>query len=134
MSTKIDTTIKILPRERNAIIRSLANGEVPSCGLRHLVVGREPETKALIMDLDAIRNGESSFRIINGPNGIGKTFLHTLTSSYAMDGNLVVVYAHLTTEHRFHGRDGRGRDLYSTLISNLRTKSSNGTNGFADLL
>lgn len=134
MSKTIEEPIKILPRERNAIIRSQANGEVPSCGLRHLVVGREAETKALITDLDAIRRGESSFRIIAGPNGIGKTFLHTLASLYAVEGNLVVVYAHLTTEHRFHGRDGRGKELYSTLISNLRTKSSSGTNGFEDLL
>jgi hypothetical protein len=89
------------------------------------VVGREAETRALISDLDAIRNGENPFRIINGPYGIGKTCLHRLISEYALEANLVVMYAQLTTEHRFHGRGGRGRALlYSCLLSNLQTKCS----------
>jgi len=51
MSKKIEESIRILPREKNAMARSLVNGEVPSCGLRHLVVGREAETKAFLAPL-----------------------------------------------------------------------------------
>lgn len=135
MSKKNDEPIKTLSGERNTIIRSLTNGEVPERGLRHLVVGRKDEIKALISDLDAIRNGESPFRIINGPYGIGKTFLHRLISSYALEANLVVMYAQLTTEHRFHGRGGRGgKPLYPVLLSNLQTKWSSGSNSVREFI
>src|SRR5262245_6051473 len=114
--------VKVLPRERNGIIRCLDNGEVPKVGLHHLVAGRHQEIQALVSDLKRLRDGESSFRIIVGPNGIGKTFLNWLTASYALEANLVVASVSLTSEHRFHGGGNGGTSLYSQLISSLRTK------------
>jgi hypothetical protein len=116
--------VRVLPRERNGIIRCLDNGEVPEVGLHHLVAGRHQEIQALVSDLKRLREGESSFRIIVAPNGIGKTFLNGLAASYALEANLVVASVSLTSEHRFHGGGNGGTSLYSQLISSLRTKAS----------
>ena len=126
--------LKILPRERNAIIRSLENGDTPSVGLHHLVAGRHAEIQALVGDLKRLVANESSFRIVVGPYGIGKTFLNWLTACYALEVNLIVARVALTSEHRFHGGGNGGTSLYSQIISSLRTKSSGEAGGIQGIL
>lgn len=65
---------KVLPRERAAILQSLAAGVVPSIGLHHIQVGRLKEVDALIRDLMLVEQGGASVRFIVGRFGSGKTF------------------------------------------------------------
>jgi len=127
-------TINILPREREAIMKSLAAGLVPNIGLHQLVVGRKREIQALTSDLDIVRQGGASFRIIVGGNGAGKTFLQHLTTAEAIRSGLVVLSADLSVNHRLHATDGRGRALYSSLLANVRTQSCPSGNGLRPLM
>ena len=48
---------RIRPRDRDAILQSLAAGVVPRRGLQHVQVGRASEVSALLSDLDRIIDG-----------------------------------------------------------------------------
>jgi hypothetical protein len=124
----------ITPREQNAILKSLAVGLVPEIGLHHLVVGRKQETQALAADLDCIKEGGASFRVITGANGSGKTFLQCLDRSLAIQSGLVVLSADLTVNHRLHATDGRGRALLASLMGKVCTKACPAGNGLRPLL
>jgi len=124
----------ITSREQTAILKSLAAGLVPQIGLHHLVVGRKAELQALAGDVEAIGQGGSAFRVVIGPNGVGKTFLATLIRDVAIENRLVVLSADLSVNHRLHATDGRGRSLLASLMTNVCTKASPTGNGLRPLL
>ena len=121
-------------REQTAILKSLAAGLVPQIGLHHLAVGRKAELQALSGDVEAIGQGGSAFRVVTGPNGVGKTFLSTLLRGVALENRVVVLTADLGVNHRLHATDGRGRALVSSLMTNVYTKASPTGNGLRPLL
>ena len=49
--------VMISPRERDAIIKSLAAGVVPTIGLHHIQVDRKDEIMAMIGDLERVKEG-----------------------------------------------------------------------------
>ena len=51
------TEPRIRPRDRDAILQSLAAGVVPRRGLHHIQVGRADEVTALLGDLDRVIDG-----------------------------------------------------------------------------
>ena len=124
----------ITPREQAAILKSLAAGLVPQIGLHHLVVGRKSELQALSGDVDAVKQGGSAFRVVTGPNGVGKTFLVTLVRGIATEGRVVVLSADLGINHRLVGSDGRGRALIASLMTGICTKASPTGNGLRAIL
>jgi hypothetical protein len=109
--------------EKDTIMRALAFGLVPRIGLHQLAVGRKRETEALCRDLDLVAGGSAAFRLITGPLGSGKTFLQQMTKLLAVKNDLVVVHADLMPKHRLHGTDGKARNLYTELMTNLTTKA-----------
>jgi len=127
-------THDITLRERQAITKSLAAGLVPEIGLGHLVVGRKREIQALIGDLDTIKQGGATFRVLLGANGAGKTFLQHLTVGEAVQYGLVVLVADLTVNRRLHATDGRGRGLFSSLLANVHTKACPSGNGLRPMM
>ena len=66
------------PAERSAIVNSLRVGVTPSLGLRHIQVGRSREIKAVIADLDAVKQDGSAVRFIVGDYG---TLHHTIATA-----------------------------------------------------
>ena len=64
----------IKTKERETIIQSLRSGVVPRVGLQHIQVGRSEELKSFINDVDNIAEGGTSFRLVIGKYGSGKTF------------------------------------------------------------
>ncbi len=125
---------QITSREQTAILKSLATGLVPNVGLNHLVVGRKCELQALVGDVETIKQGGSTFRLITGPTGAGKTFLSRLITAMAVESRLVVLSADLGVNHRLHSTDGRTRALMALLMANLSTKASPLGNGLRPLL
>ncbi len=115
--------IHIRPREREAIIRSLRAGVVPSIGLHHINVGRENEGKAIIKDFSHIADDSASVRFIVGKYGSGKSFFLNLIKMIAVEQNFVVVQADVTPEKRLHATQGQARALYSELMKNLSTRA-----------
>ena len=115
--------MKIKRRERDSILQSLQAGLVPRQGLHLIQVGRKQETEALLNDLARIRDGGSSFRLVVGRFGSGKSFFLNLIRHVALQQNLVVVQADFTMERRLHASGGEARALYSELIRNMATRA-----------
>ncbi|MCD8054344.1 MAG: ATP-binding protein [Lachnospiraceae bacterium] len=115
--------MKIPKRIANTLIQSLKGGVVPRVGLSYITVGREPEIRALLRDVEIIADGGATFRFICGKYGSGKSFLLQTIRNYVMDKNFVVVDADLSPERRLQGTKGQGLATYKELIQNMSTKT-----------
>jgi hypothetical protein len=113
----------IRPKERDAIIQSLAAGVVPRIGQRHIQVGRLAEVTALVRDLERIADGGAMLRFVVGDYGAGKTFLLSLIRSIALEKRLVVAHADVTPERRLQATSGQARALYAELMRTLSTRT-----------
>ncbi len=119
----MNTTTKIRPRDRDAILQSLRAGVVPRRGLHLIQVGRAEEVKALMKDIDRIADGGSAVRFVIGAYGSGKTFFLNLVRAIALEKGLVCAHADLNPDRRLHATGGQARSLYAELMRNLSTRS-----------
>ena len=108
-------------RESAALLNSLTAGVVPRIGLRHIAVGRQNETEAILRDLETIEAGGASFRMVCGQYGSGKSFLLQMIRGYAMEKGYVVADADLSPERRLTGSKGQGLATYRELLQHLST-------------
>lgn len=115
--------IAIKRRERDAVLQSLQAGLVPKQGLHLIQVGRKAEVSALLQDLDRICEEGSSFRIVVGRFGSGKSFFLNLVRNLAFQKKLVVAQADFSMERRLYASGGQARALYSELMRNVATKA-----------
>lgn len=92
----------IRPRERDAVLQSLRAGVVPRLGQHLIQVGRASEIGALMTDIERITVGGSTFRLIIGEYGAGKTFFLNLIRSIALEKRLVTMHADLNPDRRLH--------------------------------
>lgn len=121
-----DATIRNRPRDRDAVMNSLRAGVVPRSGQHLIQVGRVRELETLVSDLDRISDGASTFRIVIGECGAGKTFFLNLVRGVALENKMVVASAELSTDRRFHASNGHARSLYAELKRSLSTRSKSG--------
>lgn len=112
----------IRAKDRDAVIQSLSAGVVPRIGQHLIQVGRVREIEALLKDIERIADGGSSFRLITGEYGSGKTFFLNLVRSVAMEKKLVTASADLNPDRRLHATGGQSRSLYAELMRNLATR------------
>lgn len=117
------TQQRIRLKEKDAIIQSLKSGVTPRIGIQHIQVGRVNEVKALYQDIERIAQGGSTFRLIIGDYGSGKTFFLSVIRSIALEKRLVTVHADLAPDRRIHASAGQARNLYSELMRNLATRN-----------
>ena len=115
------TTIR--PKDRDAVIQSLRAGVVPRTGQHLIQVGRTREIETLVSDIDRIADEGSSFRLVIGEYGAGKTFFLNLVRAVAMEKKLVVASADLNPDRRLHASGGQARSLYVELMRNLSTRT-----------
>ena len=116
-------TVIIRAKERDAVIQSLRAGVVPRIGQHLIQVGRTSEIETNIGDIDRITEDGSTFRIIIGEYGAGKTFFLNLVRAVAMEKKLVVASADLNPDRRLHASGGQARSLYAELMRNLSTRA-----------
>lgn len=114
---------RIRPRDRDAILQSLAAGVVPRRGQQHIQVGRADEIRALLRDVERIADGGSAVRLVIGEYGAGKTFFLNLVRSVALEKGLVTMHADLNPDRRLHATGGQARNLYAELARNLATRT-----------
>jgi hypothetical protein len=114
---------RIRPRDRDTILQSLRAGVVPRRGHQHIQVGRAEEVRALVEDIERIRDGGSSIRFVIGEYGSGKTFFLFLVRSIALEKGLVAATADLNPDRRLHATGGQARSLYAELMANLATRT-----------
>ena len=115
---------KVTKRERKAIIKSLKAGVVPKKGLQHILVGRDRELAEIYKDLEDLKEGASSLRLIIGKYGSGKTFFLSLSKLIAMKENFVVTHADLSPTHKLYHKNKEGLALYREITENMATRSS----------
>lgn len=113
----------IRAKDRDAVIQSLRAGVVPRLGQHLIQVGRGREVETLVRDIDRVADGGSSFRLVIGEYGAGKTFFLNLIRSVAMERKLVVASADLNPDRRLHASGGQARSLYAELMRNLATRT-----------
>ncbi|WP_017173633.1 ATP-binding protein, partial [Xanthomonas phaseoli] len=70
-----------------------------------------------------LADGGSSFRLVVGEYGAGKTFFLNLVRAIAMERKLVVASADLNPDRRLHASGGQARSLYAELMRNLATRT-----------
>ncbi len=115
---------RIRPRDRDAILQSLAAGVVPRRGLQHVQVGRAREVTALLGDLERVTDGGSAIRFIIGEYGSGKSFFLHLIRTAALEKQMVTMHADLTPDRRIFSTGGQARSLYAELARNLSTRTN----------
>ncbi|UXA57876.1 ATP-binding protein [Xanthomonas prunicola] len=113
----------IRAKDRDAVIQSLRAGVVPRAGQHLIQVGRIREVETLVSDIDRVADGGSSFRLVVGEYGAGKTFFLNLVRAIAMERKLVVASADLNPDRRLHASGGQARSLYAELMRNLATRT-----------
>lgn len=113
----------IRPKDRDAVIQSLRAGVVPRAGQHLIQVGRVKELEALIKDIERVGDGGSSFRVVVGEYGAGKSFFLNLVRSIALEKKLVTVHADLNPDRRLHASSGQARSLYAELTKNMATRT-----------
>ncbi len=118
-----EAPVKVPRRVATVLMSSLKGGVVPRIGLPYITVGREVEIRALLGDLDLVREGGASFRFVVGRYGSGKSFLLQTIRNHAMGKGFVVADADLSPERRLQGTKGQGLATYRELIGNLSTKT-----------
>ncbi len=126
--------VRILERERSAILNSLSAGVVPKVGLHHIQVGRKQEVAAMLSDLKRIEDGGASVRFIVGRFGAGKSFFLNLMQTVALERKFVVARADITTDRRLQSTGGQAQALYSELMKNLATRSKPDGSALASLV
>lgn len=117
----MSTTIR--GKERDAIIQSLRAGVVPRTGQHLIQVGRNREIETLISDINRVGEGGSSFRLVIGDYGAGKTFFLNLIRSVAFEKKLVVANADLNPDRRLQASGGQARSLYAELMRSISTRT-----------
>jgi len=115
------TTIRA--KDRDALIQSLRAGVVPRTGQHLIQVGRVREIEALVRDIDRVADGGSTFRLVTGEYGAGKTFFLNLVRAIAFEKKLVTAHADLSPDRRLHASGGQARSLYAELMRNLATRT-----------
>lgn len=113
----------IRTKDRDAVVQSLRAGVVPRVGQHLIQVGRAREVETLVGDIDRLADGGSSFRLVIGEYGSGKTFFLNLVRAIAMERKLVVASADLNPDRRLHASGGQARSLYAELMRNLATRT-----------
>lgn len=113
----------IRAKDRDALIQSLRAGVVPRVGQHLIQVGRARELEALIKDIDRVTDGGSTFRLVTGEYGAGKTFFLNLVRSIAFEKKLVTAHADLSPDRRLHATGGQARSLYAELMRNLSSRA-----------
>jgi len=93
-------SIVIRPQDRDAVLQALRAGVVPRLGQHLIQVARTREIESLVADIERIADGGSSFRLVIGDYGAGKTFFLYLVRAIALEKKLVVANADLTPDRR----------------------------------
>ncbi len=113
----------VRPRDRDSVLQSLRAGVVPRQGQHLIQVGRVQEIRALMEDIDRIADGGSTFRLVIGEYGAGKTFFVNLVRSIALEKKLVTMHTDLNPDRRLHASGGQARSLYAELTRNMATRT-----------
>lgn len=116
-------------RVARGILHALEGGMVPENGLPFIAVGRREEIEVITRDMDKIAEGFSTFRLLEGAYGTGKSFMAQLIKNEALLRGFVVMDCELAPERKLCGTKKEGLETYRVLLSRLSTRTC--PNGYA---
>jgi hypothetical protein len=107
-------------RQINHIFERLRSGVVPEHGLDAFAVGIERQRGEIARQLELVRSGEGSFKLLRGGYGCGKTFMARLAIEDAKARNFVTSFVVVSdNDLHFHRFD----ELYRKVVENLSTRN-----------
>ncbi len=96
---------------------AFTNGVVPGAIETHYLKGRDRELDSLLYTLDLARDkGVSSFKLIEGPYGSGKTMILSVFEKYALREGFLVSRISLGSHNNFSKPEIIYRDIMSNLV------------------
>lgn len=125
---------KINQRIARAVLHSLAGGTVPDNGLQYIAVGRKEEVAAITRDMDEVAEGYSTFRLLEGAYGTGKSFMAKLVKNEALLRGFAVMECELAPERKLCGTKREGLETYRCLLSRMSTRTCPGGNALEEVL
>ena len=125
---------KINKRIAKTVLHALSGGTVPDNGLPYIAVGRRDEVAALTQDMEQVAEGYSTFRLLEGPYGTGKSFMLKLVKNEALLRGFVVMECELAPERKLCGTKREGLETYRCLMSRMSTRTCPGGNALEEVL
>lgn len=125
---------KINQRIARAVLHALAGGTVPDNGLQYIAVGRKEEVAAVTRDMDEVAEGYSTFRLLEGAYGTGKSFMAKLVKNEALLRGFAVMECELAPERKLCGTKREGLETYRCLLSRMSTRTCPGGNALEEVL
>ncbi len=107
-------------RQIHHIFERLRSGVVPEHGLDAFAVGIERQRNEIGRQLDLVKSGEGTFKLLRGGYGCGKTFAARLAIEDAKAKNFVTSFVVVSdNDLHFHRFD----ELYRKVVENLSTRT-----------
>ena len=117
-----------------SILHTLEGGMVPENGLPYIAVGRKEEVEVITRDMDRIAQGYSTFRLLEGAYGTGKSFMAQLIKNEALLREFLVMDCELAAERKLCGSKKEGLETYRVLMSRLSSRSHPNGNALEHVL
>ena len=114
---------RVNKRIAKTILHALAGGMVPDNGLQYIAVGRRDEVAAIVHDMEQVAEGYSTFRLLEGAYGTGKSFMAKLIKNEALLRGFVVMECELAPERKLCGTKREGLETYRCLMSRMSTRT-----------
>ena len=127
-------SIKLRQRERDSIIQSLRSGVTPRTGLQYIQVGRVKEIASIIKDINRVADEGSTFRLVIGDFGAGKSFFLQLVKAIALEKGLITMHADLAPDRRLQATNGQALNLYQELTKNISTRAKPDGNALGSII
>jgi len=125
---------RINKRIAKAVLHALAGGTVPDNGLQYIAVGRKDEVAAITQDMAQVAEGYSTFRLLEGAYGTGKSFMAKLVKNEALLRGFVVMECELAPERKLCGTKREGLETYRCLLARMSTRTCPGGNALEEAL
>lgn len=121
-------------RIARTVLHALAGGTVPDNGLQYIAVGRRDEVAALTRDMEQAAEGFSTFRLLEGAYGTGKSFMAKLVKNEALLRGFAVMECELAPERKLCGTKREGLETYRYLTAHTSTRTCPGGNALEEIL
>ncbi len=125
---------RVNKRIAKTILHALAGGTVPDNGLQYIAVGRKDEVAAIVHDMEQVEEGYSTFRLLEGAYGTGKSFMAKLIKNEALLRDFVVMECELAPERKLCGTKREGLETYRCLLSRMSTRTCPSGNALEEVL
>ncbi|MCI8584342.1 MAG: DUF2791 family P-loop domain-containing protein [Lachnospiraceae bacterium] len=125
---------KMNQRIARTVLHALSGGTVPDNGLQYIAVGRKEEVAAITKDMDEVAEGYSTFRLLEGAYGTGKSFMAKLVKNEALLRGFAVMECELAPERKLCGTKREGLETYRCLLSRMSTRTCPGGNALEEVL